>query len=394
MSEIYFTFQQQPQIKRKQEDLLDLYNAIINDTDTTTETEVDTLAYPQFYTLCLDSLLAIKNTPIVEMQKNLLSKKLNEFARQAKQFLTTEENPNAHYYNFKIPKASGGLRLINAPDEELKKFLKDIKDFLQNTLHVLPHNAAHAYVPNRSAITALQRHQHNKSKWFGKLDLTNFFPSCTEEFIHQQLQKIFPFCLMYSTKRDRTAMDVLVRVACFRYEKNYGLPQGTPLSPFLTNILMIPIDYEIHNLCRQWHKQHFVYTRYADDMLISSEYDFDCKALENEIKAIINKHAPFNINSDKTRYGSITGRNWNLGLMLNASNEITIGYRRKRDIKQKLLNFCQHYEDWTLEDMQSFHGELAYFLHIEPEYAQYIINEYSTKYNGGTNILEQMRANF
>lgn len=391
MSEIYFTFQQQPK-EPKQEDLLSLYDAIV--TNTTEESKPNLLPYTQFCTLRLDGADKIKITPIVEMQRNLILPKLAIFAEQANQFITAEKTTNQFYYDFKIPKASGGLRLINAPTEELKELLRNIKDFLQNTLHIFPHNAAHAYVPKRSAITAIQRHQYNESKWFLKLDLKNFFPSCNEAFIHQQLQKIYPLNLMYTAKSHRTIMDTLIRVACYKYENNYGLPQGTPLSPFLTNLLMIPIDYEIHNLCRQWNKQHFVYTRYADDILISSKYNFDFQALENEIKRIINEYAPFNINSEKTRYGSATGRNWNLGLMLNADNNITIGYKRKRDIKQKLLNFCQHYDKWSLEDIRSFHGELAYFLHIEPEYAQHIINEYSTKYNNGVDILEQMRANF
>lgn len=47
-----------------------------------------------------------------------------------------------------------------------------------------------------------------------------------------------------------------------------GLPQGTPISPMITNIMMIPIDYKLFNSLHD-EESTFVYTRYADDMLIS-----------------------------------------------------------------------------------------------------------------------------
>ena len=50
-----------------------------------------------------------------------------------------------------------------------------------------------------------------------------------------------------------------------------GLPQGTPLSPTVTNIMMIPVDFKVARELREHNHQRFVYTRYADDFQISSK---------------------------------------------------------------------------------------------------------------------------
>ncbi len=93
------------------------------------------------------------------------------------------------------------------------------------------------------------------------------------------------------------------------------LPQGTPLSPTLTNILMTPLDDYIQKTLWNRHS-NFCYTRYADDMLISSVYDFKKDEIEQIVVDAIKKfNVPFEINKAKTSYGSKNGSSWNLGVM-------------------------------------------------------------------------------
>lgn len=37
--------------------------------------------------------------------------------------------------------------------------------------------------------------------------------------------------------------------------------------------MMIPVDFKLSNTLRNFEKQSFIYTRYADDFIISSKYD-------------------------------------------------------------------------------------------------------------------------
>lgn len=380
---IYLTFKTNRTSKPTQVDLFDtiLYDKAIHSTK-------NTLDYQEYCTVCTT---AEKTTPFNTHQLTTLYCRLVDLKHtlSSPEYEELIKNTSKHYTVFKIPKAKGGFRTIEAPDEELKVLLRQIKDMFQETCMIHPHNAAFAYVPGRCARHALERHQHNQSKHYLHLDLKDFFTSCTADFIHQQLRKIYPFSNIYKTEIGPKLMNLIVDLAL----KDGHLPQGTPLSPYLTNIIMIPIDYAIAELCRQRNKQHLVYTRYADDIDISSKYDFDYKELLKEIELILARQSPLKINREKVHYGTTAGRNWHLGLMINQDNKITIGHKRKREIKTSLLNFCKNKTSWTKEDMQSFHGELAYFRSIEPEYHDYLIDLYSTKYNNSVDIIQELRHN-
>ena len=314
--------------------------------------------------------LNVKNTPKAHEQcivNNALRKIYEIVDKHDPQTLSSE------YTTFYIPKKTGGQREINAPKEELMKDLRDIRDIFQYDLAVLPHNAAHAYVEHRSIMTALQVHQHNNSKWFLKLDIKDFFPSCNEEFVTDMLEQVYPFSTM-----SRAEIEAFIWIAF----KDNQLPQGTPLSPLLTNIIMTPIDYAIHKYCKQC---GLVYTRYADDILISGYKQFNWQVVQATVIKIFNdQYAPFNIKTEKTRFGSSAGRNWNLGLMLNKDNNITIGYRKKKRFKAALHNLMETYSNggcYTKEELYYFQGISAYYLSVEPEYIGNLIRTYETKYN-------------
>lgn len=285
-----------------------------------------------------------------------------------------------HYQVFCIPKHSGGYRTISAPDEKLKTLLREIKDIFvaSNGLKLIMHNAAYAYVPGRCAADALKKHQANESRWFLKMDIENFFPSCNPRFILKQMRKIYPLnicCEQYDL-----TMYVVLQLATL----NNGLPQGTPLSPLLSNLVMLPIDYKITNLLKHLNKD-FVYTRYADDMLISSKYSFNWREIQHEIEKIFREeNAPFHIKQEKTRYGSSAGRNWNLGLMLNKDNKITLGHKKKQRLKAAVNNFLRDFTNdqlWNTMDTYTLQGELSYFRSIEPEYADFVVQRLEQKYN-------------
>lgn len=279
---------------------------------------------------------------------------------------------NDQYDTFYIPKRSGGLRQIDAPMPELMEALKVMKDVFQYELHVLYHNAAYAYTPNRNIISALKVHQKNNSRWFLKLDIKDFFPNCNFDFVIKTLRKIYPF----SSFSEEILKQFLW--ICF---KNDSLPQGTPMSPMLTNLIMIPIDYAIQDYA--W-KNNLEYTRYADDILISSNISFNWQLVVDSIDKILKNFSPFQLKREKTRYGSSAGRNWNLGLMLNKDNKITIGYRNKKNYKAMLNNLMLAEvsgEFWNRNELYHFQGITAYYLSVEPEYFKELINKYETKYN-------------
>lgn len=294
--------------------------------------------------------------------------------------LISMDDKSSLYYSFKIPKRSGGLRQIDAPNDELKKALYDLKHIFEHTFYASYNTAAFAYVHGRCTVDAVRRHQQNKSRWFLKMDMKHFFPSITPDFLLDMLCMTFPFCCLVEYSNDSKELLRKALSLCFL---NGGLPQGTPTSPMLTNMLMIPIDYAINKMCRE-HKPHLCYTRYADDLLISSVYDFNWKEVRDNIVGILNEfNAPFGLNPEKTRFGSSSGRNWNLGVMLNADNNITIGFQRKKTYKAMCFQFMTDVErgfNWELSDIQHFLGLTSYYRMIEKDSIDAILAMYSSKF--------------
>ena len=293
------------------------------------------------------------------------------------------------YEEFYIPKKSGGLRKIDAPCPELMDALRHLKTIFENDFRVLYHTSAFAYIRHRSTIDAMKRHQANESRWYAKYDLSNFFGSTTLPFMIQQFSMIYPFSEVVKDEDGVLQLAAALELAVL----DGGLPQGTPISPLITNVMMIPIDFKLSNALRDFNRQRFVYTRYADDFCISSRYDFSFREIENIICSVLKEFdAPFTVNSRKTRYGSAAGSNWNLGLMLNKDNEITVGNAKKRQFKAMLTSYAldrKNGREWDKHDIQVMEGLRNYYRMIEGKTIDDIVQKHSEKF--GVDILSQIK---
>lgn len=285
------------------------------------------------------------------------------------------------YSEFHIPKRSGGLRKIDAPEPELMDALRRLKTIFEEDFGALYHTSAFAYIKQRCTIDAVKRHQANESKWFGKYDLSNFFGSTTLDYVMKMFAMVFPFSEVVKDEVGYTALRDALELAFL----DGGLPQGTPISPIITNIMMIPVDFKLANGLREYNHQRFIYTRYADDFLISSKYTFSFREIERFIVSTLQEfEAPFTIKPEKTRYGSSAGSNWNLGVMLNKDNEITVGYKKKRQFQAMISNYVKDRQNgiaWDKSDIQTMDGYRNYYRMVEPEKIDKIIKHLSEKFN-------------
>lgn len=284
-------------------------------------------------------------------------------------FFNLNANVEIAYTEYHIPKATGGYRLIAAPTDELKDCLRELLKILER-FGAAAHNCAHAYIKQRDCLTAIQQHQAAKTQWFYKFDLDSFFPSCTTQLLEETLSYVYPFCIM-SAQNLRN----LIRFATY----HKALPQGSPLSPLLSNIVLTSFDWAMYYSIRHFNG---IYTRYADDVLIS----FPTKKQLSFVENIVQGHLPngLRLNQEKSRCGSVAGRNYNLGLVLNKENNITIGHKKKMKLKAKLNNFIFDFTNqryWSIIDTQVLQGELNYFKSIEPEYAQFVIKRLEQKHH-------------
>ena len=358
-------------------------NSLIERLENPIKDTFDTMTY------CIDEK-RINPDLIFKFNINDIISKLEAFTEKYEELYKVERQ--SLYYKFYIPKKSKpnatrhcDMREINAPVDELKEALLELKNIFENDCMVKYHTSCFSYVKHRSIKDCLERHKNNGSRWFLKLDMKNFFPSTTKSFIMQQLSMIFPFNLIIKQDRGKIALEKAIDLCIL----DGGLPQGTPISPLLTNIVMIPIDYTINKTLRkQASEKKFCYTRYADDIQISSPFNFDFQRVEGVLVDILNNfNAPFWLNKDKTRYGSSSGRNWNLGLMINKDGEITIGHEKKREFKAQINNFILNFinnGEYDYKATQKLRGIMSYYASIEKDFVDKVVKHYNEKYNCDT----------
>lgn len=259
------------------------------------------------------------------------------------------------YQTFRIPKRSGGFREIKAPHNGLKKAQKAVYKYFSEDLKILEHECAYGFVKGRNCKASLEVHKEKGSRWFLKLDFHNFFPSFSTELLKRQLLRNAAIA-----KYHPTDLEHYLYVCTDEYG---NLVQGSPCSPYLANIAMIPFDQAFYKYCNE---HQLVYTRYADDMLISSNRKFNWHEVVGVVLELLDNlgYSGLSLSADKTRFGSFNGANWNLGLMYNNQFDITVGHRNKRLFKV----IAHKWNELTPEDQVHWRGVFNYYRYIEPEY--------------------------
>lgn len=160
-------------------------------------------------------------------------------------------SPSSQYHSFQIPKKSGGVRKIDAPAPKLKNIQRAIADLLRS--RYTPEDAAHGFVPARSVVSNAQEHLDHR--FILNVDIKDFFPSISYGRVKYLLmQEPFGF------------QDVFAHMAARLCTKDGVLPQGSPASPEITNMVCRRLDQRLSQLALA---RNLTYTRYADDITFS-----------------------------------------------------------------------------------------------------------------------------
>jgi len=170
-------------------------------------------------------------------------------------------------------------RIIRPSYRRLKEIQRAIKNNILAKVE-LPDNL-HGGVKKKSNITNAPKHKGKKFKF--TTDLLNFFPSISNDDIFSMFLR-----LGYSNH----IAYWLTKLTSVEFE----LPQGTPTSTHIANLIFLPIDAQLIRLAKE---NNLTYTRFVDDITFSSQLDF--RNLINEILSIITTGG-FKINFRKTKY--------------------------------------------------------------------------------------------
>lgn len=262
-----------------------------------------------------------------------------------------------HYHHFQIPKRSGGLRNISAPKKELKSAQRWVLD---NTLTRVPvHEAAAAFLPGKNIAHNAERHAG--AEVVVRIDLQDFFPSITFKRVKKTFQSlgynegIASLLALLCTEAPRTELAFEGKTYHIALSQRF-LPQGACTSPALTNILCRSLDARLAGAAR---KLGFTYSRYADDLVFSSnQKTADVRALQTLAVAIIEAEK-FTVNTKKTAIMRGHQRQSVTGLVINTNKGAAPGVRPSRRDLKSFRAFLHQYEKLGRDAMSDRMGQDA-----------------------------------
>lgn len=262
-----------------------------------------------------DARLTQNNVPIIYNLRHL--RRILQIKKQDQNKLFGQQRQTA-YKTFMIPKKRGGTRKIEAPIDQLRIIQKWIKKRILDKFAVS--EAANGFVKNRSIYN--NAFPHTNKELVINLDLKDFFPSIT----YSDVFKVFNY--IGYTKQ----VSHLLTQLCTN--GNNVLPQGSPASPSLSNLICLKLDKRISSLAQ---KNGFTYTRYADDITISGG-----KCIVNSLPLIyrIIHEERFVINEEKTRLQYSCQRQEVTGLTVN--KKVSITKKMKKELENAIY-YCNKY---------------------------------------------------
>lgn len=264
------------------------------------------------------------------------------------------------YKFYTIPKRSGGVRSIFHPSPALKSVQRWM---INGPVAGLPvHESVYSYVEGRNI--GMNAAAHVESNYFIRFDFSDFFPSITGGVLGRFLRKSVETGII---DLDDSVIAAVVRLACRAVGENgSALTIGAPSSPYLSNTVLYEFDEAVS---AEADAHGVVYTRYADDIYLSSRILADLGDFEGRFREIVAVRLPFiRINEEKVQHLSRKRRITVTGVNVTPDRRLSVGRERKRRIRTML--YLAMSGVLQPEAFASLRGDIAYVKSIEPDYVE------------------------
>lgn len=315
---------------------------------------------------------------------------------------------SSKYSSFEIIKKDQSLRKINAPYEYLKIVQKKLANLLEQCLNEIEndrliqnlakfnedgsnkypkfHLTSHGFRKKIYIDAPYKVHTitpgiftnayiHTNKNLVLNIDIKDFFTSI-------KFNRLVGFFIQnkYFELNEEIAFTI-ARIATFRENDDVigYLPQGSPCSPVISNLFTSMLDSRLVKLCK---KNKCIYTRYADDITIST----NLKTFPENILTIVNDRIilddrlkrqfeafGFNVNNKKTRIANKKQRQVVTGLVVNKKVNINRSYYKAT--RAMVDSFCKTntfakskyhvFHEPQIENSQSLNGILNYIYNIK-----------------------------
>lgn len=193
-----------------------------------------------------------------------------------------------------IPKSNGKTRLLGIPTVVDRFYQQALHQVLESLFEPDFRTHSYGFRPERNAHQALQQSLENINSGYQDIldiDLKSFFDEVEHYILLELIYKKVKCKATMKLLRSFLRAPILIKGKLQKRGK--GVPQGSPLSPLLSNILLNELDKELE-------KRGHRYVRYADDFSIYVRSKKSAKRVGNSIYKFLRDKLQLPINRDKS----------------------------------------------------------------------------------------------
>lgn len=196
-----------------------------------------------------------------------------------------------------IPKPNGGKRMLGIPSVTDRMIQQAIAQVITPHFEEIFSNNSYGFRPGRSTHDALQKakaHIEAGNEWVIDIDLEKFFDRVNHDMLMARVARVIKDKLVLKLIRKYLKSGTMINGIITISEE--GTPQGGPLSPLLSNIMLDDLDKELER-----RKLNFV--RYADDIQIYVKSPRAAERVMEGITQFIESKLKLKVNREKTQIG-------------------------------------------------------------------------------------------
>lgn len=193
-----------------------------------------------------------------------------------------------------IPKGKGKTRMLGVPTVVDRMLQQAVSQVLTNYFEPTFEESSYGFRPKKNLQQAVLKSQEYINEGYQNIvdiDLKTFF----DEVAHYQLLQ-----LIYNKVKCQTTLKLIrkwlrapIAIKGRLHKRRKGIPQGSPLSPLLANILLDQLDKYLK-------EKGVKYLRYADDFSIYCKTKVEAKRVGNEVYQYLRDKLKLSINRAKS----------------------------------------------------------------------------------------------
>mgnify|MGYP001545988296 FL=1 len=201
-----------------------------------------------------------------------------------------------------IPKPNGGVRLLGIPTVQDRLIQQAMHQVLSEVYEATFSEHSYGFRRNRSAHDAVQVAQgyiNAGNKWVVDIDMAKFFDTVNHDRLMARMKQ------QISDKRILRLVNAYLKAGVMVngvvIETAEGTPQGGPMSPLLSNIVLDELDRELE-------KRGHNFVRYADDCNIYVKSKRSAERVLASTQKYIEKRLRLKVNEEKSAVDLATRR--------------------------------------------------------------------------------------